>query len=96
MDLTLLRCLINSISRFILLVTCNTSKMMPAEEDFRDLASLLKHLKPLLDNAADQKANQDEVLTKKYEELDVVVNEAREVLEKWSPKMSKILFVSSF
>ncbi|KAK4492469.1 hypothetical protein RD792_003278 [Penstemon davidsonii] len=91
MDLTSLRCLINSISRFIHLVTCQISKTMPAETDYINVVSLLKHLKPLLDDVADQKAPQDEALFKECEELDIAVNEAREFLEKWSPKMSKIL-----
>ncbi|KAL2510854.1 U-box domain-containing protein 3 [Abeliophyllum distichum] len=57
MDLNSVRCLTNSISRFI-------------------------HLAPL-----------DEILCKNCEELDAAVNEAREFLEKWSPRMSKILCV---
>ncbi|KAL3849970.1 hypothetical protein ACJIZ3_011852 [Penstemon smallii] len=93
MDLTSLRCLINSISRFIHLVTCQISKTMPAETEYIKVVSLLKHLKPLLDDVADQKAPQDEALFKECEELDIAVNEAREFLEKWSPKMSKILSV---
>ncbi|KAI3449783.1 hypothetical protein Pfo_006448 [Paulownia fortunei] len=93
MDLAPLRCLINSISRFIHLVTCRISNKMPAEKDYRNLASLLKHLKPVLDDVTDHKAPQDEALFKECEELDLAVNEAREFLEKWSPKMSKILCV---
>ncbi|KAI3460962.1 hypothetical protein Pfo_017625 [Paulownia fortunei] len=91
MDLASLRYLINGISRFIHLVTCRVSKTMPAEKDYRSIASLLKHLKPLLDDVADQKAPPDEALSKECEELDIAVNEARQFLEKWSPRMSKIL-----
>ncbi|CAI9785739.1 unnamed protein product [Fraxinus pennsylvanica] len=65
---------------------------MPSEKDYRNIASFLKHLKPLLDNVADHKAPLDEILCKECEKLDVAVNEAREFLEKWSPRMSKILF----
>ncbi|KAK4407236.1 U-box domain-containing protein 3 [Sesamum angolense] len=66
---------------------------MPAEKDYRNLVSLLKHLKPILDDVADHKAPQDEALSKECEELDIAVNEAREFLEKWSPRKSKLLFV---
>ncbi|KAL8530283.1 hypothetical protein ACS0TY_007351 [Phlomoides rotata] len=93
MDLTPLRCLVNSISRFIHLVTCRVSNTMPAEKDFRDTVSLLKHLKPVLDDVANQEAPQDEALLKECEVLDIAINEAREFLEKWSPRMSKILCV---
>ncbi|CAI9781272.1 unnamed protein product [Fraxinus pennsylvanica] len=93
MDLNSVSCLANSISRFIHLVTCRISKSMPMEKDYRNIASFLKHLKPLLDNVADHKAPLDEILCKECEELDAAVNEAREFLEKWSPRMSKILCV---
>ncbi|XP_057798105.1 U-box domain-containing protein 3 [Salvia miltiorrhiza] len=93
MDLTPLRCLINSISRFIHLVTCRVSSTMPAEKDYQTLVSMLKHLKPVLDDVSDHKAPLDEALFKECEELDIAVNEAREFLEKWSPRTSKLLFV---
>lgn len=93
MDLTAIRCLINSISRFIHLVTCSTTKAMPIQKDFTHLSSLLKHLKPLLDKVGDGKVTSDEILCKECKELDIAVNEAREFLERWSPKMSKILCV---
>lgn len=96
MDLTPLRCLINSISRFIHLVTCRVSSTMPAEKDYQNLVSMLKHLKPVLDDVSDHKAPMDEALFKECEELDIAVNETREFLEKWSPRTSKLLCVSTF
>lgn len=69
---------------------------MPAKDDYQNLVSMLKHLKPVLDDVTDHKATLDEALFKECEELDIAVNEAREFLEKWSPRMSKILCVSSF
>ncbi|KAL0419757.1 UNVERIFIED_CONTAM: U-box domain-containing protein 3 [Sesamum radiatum] len=66
---------------------------MPAEKDYRNLVSLLKHLKPILDDVADHEAPQDEALSEECEELDIAVNEAREFLEKWSPRKSKLLFI---
>lgn len=93
MDLTSLRSLLNSISRFIHLVSCCTSWTIPVEEEYRSIASFLKKLKPVLDDIADCKDTFDESLAKECEELDSAVNEARMLLEKWSLKMSKILCV---
>lgn len=94
MDLTSIRCLINSISRFIHLVTSSTLKTLPTEKNYRDLVPILKHMKLILDNYVNCKVPADVILYKECEELDIAVNEAREFLEKWSPKMSKILCVS--
>lgn len=93
MDATSERCLINSISRFIHLVSCQTVKLKPIQKDYKTMAGALKLLKPLLDEVVDFKIPLDEVLNKECEELDMVVNEAREFMENWSPKMSKIFSV---
>ncbi|OIT22297.1 PREDICTED: U-box domain-containing protein 3 [Nicotiana attenuata] len=93
MELTSVRCLINSISRFIHLVTCLTSKTMPGQKSYKNIATLLKLLKPVLDDIAQQKAPSDETISRQCEELDITINEARELLEEWSPKKSKILWV---
>ncbi|XP_009614285.1 U-box domain-containing protein 3 isoform X1 [Nicotiana tomentosiformis] len=93
MELTSVRCLINSISRFIHLVTCLTSKTMPGQKSYKNIATLLKLLKPVLDDIAQQKAPSDETISRQCEELDIAINEARELLEEWSPKKSKILWV---
>ncbi|KAM7521717.1 hypothetical protein LguiA_011619 [Lonicera macranthoides] len=93
MDTKYVKCLINSISRFIHLVSCCALKTMPTLKDYRNIASLLKLLKPILDNVVDTKISSDEELCKECEELDITVNEAREVMENWSPKMSKLCTV---
>ncbi|CAN4093243.1 unnamed protein product [Withania somnifera] len=93
MELTSVRWLINSISRFIHLVTCLTSNTMPGQKNYRIIATLLKLLKPVLDDVALQKGPSDEIICRQCEELDVAINEARELLEEWSPKKSKILWV---
>lgn len=95
MELTSVRCLINSISRFIHLVTCLTSKTMPGQKSYKNIATLLKLLKPVLDDIAQQKAPSDETISRQCEELDIAINEARELLEEWSPKKSKILWVTA-
>ncbi|KAK4408151.1 U-box domain-containing protein 3 [Sesamum angolense] len=47
----------------------------------------------VLDDVADHKSPLNEALSKECKKLDVAVNEAREFLEKWSPRKSKILCV---
>ncbi|XP_057509885.1 U-box domain-containing protein 3-like [Actinidia eriantha] len=93
MDTTSVRCVVNSISRFVHLVSCQTIKTVPTQKSCRNMASLLKLLKPVLDNVVDDKIPLDEGLYKECEELDIAVNEAREFVESWSSKMSKICSV---
>ncbi|PIA36404.1 hypothetical protein AQUCO_03400353v1 [Aquilegia coerulea] len=93
MDTKSVKCLINSISRFIHLVACQTVKMVPIQKDYRNMVDLLKLLKPVLDEVIDSNILVDEMLVKEIEDLDMVINEARDFLEKWNPKMSKILSV---
>ena len=95
MDTSSVKCLINSISRFIHLVSCQTMKSMPILKDYRDLVGALKLLKAVLDEVVDYKIPSDEILCKECEELDITVNETREFIENWSPKVSKICSVSS-
>lgn len=95
MDTSAVKCLLNSISRFILLVSCQTMKAMPIQKDYRDLVGALKLLKAVLDEVVDYKIPSDEILCKECEELDTAINETREFMENWSPKMSKLCSVSN-
>lgn len=88
-----MKCLNNSISRFIHLMSCQTSKAMPTHNDFESMAIMLKHLKPVLDEIDDDITSEAN-LWKECEDLDAYINSAREFMERWSPKMSKILSVS--
>ncbi|OAY32649.1 U-box domain-containing protein 3 isoform X1 [Manihot esculenta] len=88
MDRSPVRCLVNSISRFILLVSCQTRAPMPMQKDYRSMVMVLKHLKPVLDEIVDLRISSD--VYKECEVLDVTVNEAREFMENWYPRMSKI------
>ncbi|KAK2648756.1 hypothetical protein Ddye_016245 [Dipteronia dyeriana] len=90
MDTASVRCLVNSISRFIHLVSCRTMKLIPIRKEYKNMAGVLKLLKPVLDEVVDCKIPSDEILNKECEEMDMTVNEAREFMENWSPKMSKI------
>ncbi|KAM6592199.1 hypothetical protein CsatA_014804 [Cannabis sativa] len=90
---TSVKCLINSISRFIHLVSCQNVKPVLIQNDYRNIAGVLKLLKPFLDEVLDSGMYSDEILCKEFEELDTAVNMAREFMEDWSPKMSKICSV---
>lgn len=91
MDMASIKCLINSISRFVHLVSSQRSKPMPIQKDYKTIVDVLKLLKPLLDEVVDYKIPSDEILYKECEELDMAVNGAREFMENWSPKLSRIL-----
>ncbi|XP_071738160.1 U-box domain-containing protein 3 [Rutidosis leptorrhynchoides] len=85
-----MKCLSNSLSRFIHLVTFGVPKNLPCEKEYKDVANSLKLFKVIIDNINELHIDSDEILCKKFEELDVVVNEAREFIENWSFQMSKI------
>ncbi|KAK4745860.1 hypothetical protein SAY87_012172 [Trapa incisa] len=86
--------LINSLSRFIHLVLCQNAISVHLQPCYRNTVEVLKILKPVLDEVSELKELLlDEVLYKECEELDMTINEAREVIENWSPKMSKICSV---
>lgn len=95
MDTKSVSCLINSISRFLHLLSSFELKNMPTQNGYRNIASSLKLLKLILDNVVESKVSSDEILCKECEKLDVAVNEAREFMENWSPKLSKICSVLS-
>ncbi|XP_038897885.1 U-box domain-containing protein 3 isoform X3 [Benincasa hispida] len=84
------QCLTNSISRFIHLVSCHTTKPLPLPKKCRNLVVVLKLLKLVLDDVISLKLSSDELLYSECESLDAAVNEAREFIENWCPKTSKI------
>nr|XP_007144889.1 hypothetical protein PHAVU_007G192300g [Phaseolus vulgaris]ESW16883.1 hypothetical protein PHAVU_007G192300g [Phaseolus vulgaris] len=89
-DTTSVKCLINSISRFIHLVSCQTMKPVTFQKICNNMVGVLKRLKPVLDDVMDHLIPSDVNLCKECEELDKRVNEARDFIEKWSPKTSRI------
>ncbi|KAG1359746.1 U-box domain-containing protein 3 [Cocos nucifera] len=84
--------LINSISRFIHLVGCQTTNATVLK-DFKSMVGILKLLKPILHEAFDSQIPSNEQLIKAFEELDVAVNGAREFMEKRPQRMSRIYSV---
>ncbi|CAN8279340.1 unnamed protein product [Cochlearia groenlandica] len=93
MDPVPVRCLLNSVSRYLHLVACQTIRYSPIQTCIANTVHLLKLLKPFLDEVVDCKIPSDECLDRACEDLDSVVNQAREFLEDWSPKLSKLLSV---
>ncbi|XP_011659248.2 uncharacterized protein LOC101202866 isoform X1 [Cucumis sativus] len=83
------QCLINSISRFIHLVSCHTTKPLPLPKKCRNLVVVLKLLKVVLDDVINLKLSSDELLYRECESLDAAVYEAREFIEKWCLKTAK-------
>lgn len=90
MDLTSAKCVLNSISRFIHLVSCQAVKPMPLQKNCNNMVAALRCLKPVLDDVVDYKIPLDENPYRECDELDIQVNEAREFVEKWSSKSSRI------
>lgn len=89
-----MRFLINSISWFILLMSCRTSKRVPSQKEFESMGTILKHLKPILDEISDSKIPSDENLEMVCERLDISVTVARELVKRLSPELSRIPTVS--
>ncbi|KAH0848418.1 hypothetical protein HID58_091627, partial [Brassica napus] len=70
-----------------------TIRYKPIQTCIGNVVHLLKLLKPFLDDVVDCKVPPDDCLNSACEDLDSVVNQAREFLEDWSPKMSKLFGV---
>ena len=94
MDKNIIGGLINSISRLIHLVACQTMKSSDLK-GITYIVRVLKLLKPVLDEVLETGIPSDEKLTRELEELDIAVNKSREFMEKRSYKMSKIYTVSA-
>lgn len=92
MDKNVIGGLINSISRLIHMVACQTLKSSDLN-GITYIVRVLKLLKSALGEILDTKIPSDEQLTSVLEELDVAVNKSREFMEKRSHKMSKIYSV---
>lgn len=71
-------------------------KPMPFQNICNNMVGVLKRLKPVLDDIMDYQIPSNVNLCKECEELDMQVNEAREFIEKWGPKMSRIHSVITY
>ncbi|KAF8408722.1 hypothetical protein HHK36_004787 [Tetracentron sinense] len=93
MEISLLKALLNNISRFGHLSSCNSINSEPVRKYYRKIDEILKLLRPILDVIVDSQIASDEQLSKAFEQLDGFVDEAGELFESWHPMTSKVYFV---
>ena len=89
--------LVNSLTRFIHLVACQTARNAPIVKYLSKAVTALKLLKPVLDGVMDSSLYMvgfSEEITGLFEELDALVAEAREIVEKYAHRMSRTCNVS--
>lgn len=95
MEISLLKALLNNISSFFHLSSCDNINSEPVLKYYQKAEEILKLLKPILDVIVDSEIASDEVLIKAFEELSHSVEELRELFENWQSLSSKVYFVSS-
>ncbi|XP_077253322.1 RING/U-box superfamily protein with ARM repeat domain-containing protein isoform X2 [Tasmannia lanceolata] len=93
MEISLLKVLLSTISRFSLLSSCNNTKFEPVQKYYQNIDETLRLLRPVLDEIVDSEIASDDPLNKSLGEFDTVLNEATELVENWHQKSSKIYFV---
>ncbi|XP_043697106.1 U-box domain-containing protein 4-like [Telopea speciosissima] len=93
MEISLIKALLNSISRFSQLSSCDNINSELVQKYYQKLDELLKLLRPLLDAIIDSEVASNEQLQNEFEALDGFVDEARELVESWHPMTSKVYFV---
>lgn len=93
MAISLLESLLNNITRFFQLASCEGIKYEPVEKYHQKIVERLKLLKPILDAFVDAEIASDEMFQKALARLYQSVGELRERFEKWQPLMSKFYLV---
>ncbi|KAJ6821112.1 U-box domain-containing protein 4-like [Iris pallida] len=93
MDVSLLKTLLNSISRFSLLSSNNTAKGELVQRYYLRIDEILELLKPLFEELIISEIASAEKLNKVLKELDAAIDEARELIGNWHQMMSKVYFV---
>ncbi|KAL2525277.1 U-box domain-containing protein 4 [Abeliophyllum distichum] len=93
MEISLLKSLLNSISCFFQLSSCENIECEPARRYHQKVEDILKLLKEILDVIIDAEIASNEMLQKPFAELCQSVDEVKEMIEIWQPLMSKIYFV---
>jgi hypothetical protein len=94
MEISLLKALLNNISSFFHLSSCENINSEPVLKYYQRAEEILKLLKPILDVIVDSEIASDEVVIKAFEELSQSVEELRELFENCQPLSSKVYFVS--
>lgn len=93
MEISLLRSLLNSITCFFQLASCESIKSEPVQKYHLKIEEILKFLKPILDAIIDVEIVSDEMLQRAFTGILQSVDELREICENWQPLMSKVYFV---
>ncbi|KAI3468577.1 hypothetical protein Pfo_025240 [Paulownia fortunei] len=93
MEISLLKSLLNSITCFFRLSSCESIKSEPVQKYHIKIEEILKLLKPILDVIIDAEIVSDEMLRRAFAGLLQSVDELRQICENWQPLMSKIYFV---
>ncbi|XXG74605.1 hypothetical protein AAC387_Pa07g3283 [Persea americana] len=93
MEISFLKSLINSVSRFNHFSSRSDTKSELICKYYQKINEALKFLRPILDEIVKSEIASDGKLNKALEELDVLVNEAGELMESWQQMTSKLCFV---
>ncbi|KAL8521339.1 hypothetical protein ACS0TY_011752 [Phlomoides rotata] len=93
MEISLLNSLLNSITRFLQLSSCESITSEPVQKYYPRVEEILKILKPILDAIIDVEVISDEILQRASAGILQSVDELSEMCENWQPLMSKLYFV---
>lgn len=93
MEISLLKELLNNITLFFHLSSCNNTDYEPVQKLFQRIEDMLKLLKPVLEAIVDSQVTSNEVFIKAFEELGQSVDDLRELFENMQPLKSKVYFV---
>lgn len=93
MEISLLNSLLNSITCFLELSSCESITKEPVQKYYPRVEEILKILEPILDAIIDAEVVSDEMLQKAFAGILQSVDELREMCENWQPLMSKLYFV---
>lgn len=94
MEISLLKALLNNISSFFHLSSCENINSEPVLKYYQRAEEILKLLKTILDAIIDAEAASNEVLKKSFEELGCFIDDLREQFVNSHPLSSIVYFVS--
>ncbi|EPS70781.1 hypothetical protein M569_03979, partial [Genlisea aurea] len=92
MEISLLKSLLNSITRLLQLSSCENIKSELVQNYCHNVEEILKVLKPIFEVIINTEIASDETLQKEFAGLHQSIDELREVLVNCQPLMSKVYF----
>lgn len=95
MEISILKALLNNISSFFHLASCEDTNSELALKYYQRAEEILKLLETILDAIIDSEVASSEVLKKPFEELGCFIDDLREQLENRQQLSSKVYFVSN-